>query len=200
MAWLELPNDAALNGRCVVITLSETHRTDLLRPSDPRILMEAESLRRQLLQYRLENLNTVSLEPTPGDEHLTSRSRDLFQAFALAAGPWRQILVRMFIDQQALTREPLIPVHAAVLSYLYSTIHRPMNPSGELDTVKGLTDLVNRSLGLLGESLRLNPKQVGAALTTLGISRRKRCAQGYMVVLTPRDREKIRDLVAIHGL
>jgi hypothetical protein len=157
-------------------------------------------LRRQLLQYRLQNLNTVSLEPVPDHENLTARSRDLFQAFALAAGPWRQTLVKMFIDQQAFTREPLFPVHAAVLSYLYSTIHRPMNPSGELDTVKGLTDLINRSLGLLGESLRLNPKQVGAALTTLGISRRKRCAQGYMVVLTPQDREKIRDLVAIHGL
>ena len=200
VAWVELPHDAALNSRCVVISLNETHRTDLLRPRDPRVMTEAEILRRQLLQYRLENLNTVSLKPTPGDENLTSRSRDLFQAFALAAGPWRQTLARMFTDQQALTREPLFPVQAAVLSYLYHRIHGPRNSSGELDTVKSLTDLVNRSLGLLDESIRLNPREVGAALTTLGISRRKRCAQGFMVVLTSQDRQKIHDLVGIHGI
>jgi hypothetical protein len=32
VAWLELPHDAALNSRCVIITLNETRRTDLLRP------------------------------------------------------------------------------------------------------------------------------------------------------------------------
>ena len=119
VTWLELPKDAALNSRCVVISLNETQRTDLLRPRDPRVMMEAGILRRQLLQYRLENLNTVSLEPTPGGEHLTSRSRDLFEALALAAGPWRPNLAEMITDQQALTREPLLPVHAAVLSHLY---------------------------------------------------------------------------------
>jgi hypothetical protein len=163
-------------------------------------MMEAEILRRQLLQYRLENLNTISLEPTPGDENLTSRSRDLFQAFTVAAGPWRGIFARMFAEQQAFTREPLFPVHAAVLSFLYHRIHGRMNVSGELDTVKSLTDLVNRSLGLFDESLRVNPREVGAALTTLGISRRKRCAQGFMVVLTSQDRQKIHDLVGIHGI
>ena len=75
-----------------------------------------------------------------------------------------------------------------------------MDAGGVLGTVKDLMDLVNRSLGLLGESLRLNPKQVGAALTTLGISRRKRSAQGFMVALTLQDRRRIHDLVGIYGI
>lgn len=164
VSWVELPRDEALNSRCVIISLNESRRTDLLRPTDPAIVAEAEALQQQLLQYRLECLNTVSLDPTPGDENLISRDRDLFQAFALAAEPWRKILARIFTQQQALTQEPLFPKHAAVLYHLYSTIHAPMDATGELGTVKNLADLLNRTLGLLGESMRLNPREVGARL------------------------------------
>ncbi len=200
VAWVEVPHDGALNSRSVIISLNESRRTDLLRPTDPGILAEAEALQQQLLQYRLGCLNTVSLSPTAGDEILISRDRDLYQAFALGAEPWRKTLVRIFAQQQALTRESLFPKHAAVLYQLYAMIHEPMDATGELGTVKNVADLLNRTLGLLGDSMRLNPREVGAALTTLGINRRKRRAQGWSVFLTAHDRQKIHDLVETHGI
>jgi hypothetical protein len=34
ITWTELPNDAALNSRCVIIPMQETNRTDLAKPTD----------------------------------------------------------------------------------------------------------------------------------------------------------------------
>ena len=200
LAWMQLPDDAALNSRCAIISLNESRRTDLSRPTEPHIVAEARALQRQLLRYRLENLNTVVLSPTPGDENLISRNRDLFQAFALAAEPWRKVLARIFTEQQALTREPLFPTHAAVLYQLYGTIHARRNASEEYNSVKKLTELVNRGLEITGDRMRLNPRQVGAALTALGISRRHRSAQGWNVVLTESDKKRIHDLIVTYGM
>jgi hypothetical protein len=157
VAWVQLPDDAALNSRCAIISLNESHRTDPSRPTDPVIVAEAQALQRQLLRYRLENLNTVFLSPIPGDEKLISRNRDLFQAFAFASEPWRCILAKIFAEHQALTREPLFSPYAAVLYQLYGTIHARTDPTDEYDTVKGLTELVNRGLGMTGDRMRLNP-------------------------------------------
>src|ERR1700747_1353570 len=37
-AWIELPNDAPLNSRCIIIPMHKTSRTDLNSPDDPTVL------------------------------------------------------------------------------------------------------------------------------------------------------------------
>jgi len=200
VTFVELPGDAALNSRFVVISLHETYRTDLSLPTDPHIIAEAEVLQRQLLQYRLESLNRLSLSPNPGDDKLISRNRDLYRALALGCEPWRKLLVRIFTERQTLTREPLFPTHAAVLSHLYHRIHEPIEAGGEVGTVGNLCDLINRTLGLIGHRMRLNAREVGAALTTLGITRRKRHARGIEVFITDLDIQRIHNLVNTYGI
>ena len=41
MSWTELPNDPALNSRCVLISMTETQRTDLKKASDSEIIKVA---------------------------------------------------------------------------------------------------------------------------------------------------------------
>jgi hypothetical protein len=83
LSWMELPNDPALNSRCVIIPMQETTRTDLTKPNDKWILDAADVLCRRLLQCRLENFKSLCLPKVPGDERLHSRTRDLYQALAL---------------------------------------------------------------------------------------------------------------------
>jgi len=200
VTFVELPSDAALNSRFIVLSLHETYRTDLSLVTDPDIMAEAEILQRQLLQYRLECLNRLSLSPTPGDEKLISRNRDLYRALALGCAPWRQFLLRSFTERQTVTREPLFPTHAAVLSHLYHRIHDPIKAGGEIGTVGTLSELINRTLGLIRHSTRLNPREVGAALTALGITRRKRHARGIEVFTTDKDIQRIYNLVGTYGV
>ncbi len=75
----ELPNDAALNSRCVIIPMQETNRTNLAKPTDKKVVDIADVLRQQLLQYRLENYHSLRLPKVEGDERLRSRTRDLYQ-------------------------------------------------------------------------------------------------------------------------
>ncbi len=157
-------------------------------------------MQRKLLQYRLKSLNHVSLSPTPGDDKLISRNRDLYRAFAFACEPWRKFLVKSFGERESLTREPLYPTHALVLYHLYNRIHGPMEAGGELGTVKSLSNLINRTLALIGDPMRLNPREVGAALTTLGVTSRKRCARGWEVLITDQDKKTIHQLVEKYGI
>jgi hypothetical protein len=55
LSWVELPNDAALNSRCIVIPMHRTSRTNLKSPDDPKVLEFAERVRMRLLQFRFEN-------------------------------------------------------------------------------------------------------------------------------------------------
>jgi hypothetical protein len=83
ISWIELPDDAALNSRCIVIPLRETHRTDLTRPTNPDIQHAAEDLQRQFLQFRFEKFKALKVPKVQGDEVLHSRTRDLYEALAL---------------------------------------------------------------------------------------------------------------------
>ena len=83
-----------------------------------------------------------------------------------------------------------------MLNHLFSAIHgRAQN-----ETVKSFTDLINFSLERIGENLRLNPREVGAALTALGITRYPRSAMGYKVFLAAHDKKRIHELVETHGI
>ena len=115
------PNDAALNSRCIVIPLRETERTDLKRTTHPEILEAADHLQKQLLQYRFEKLNSLALPQIQASERLHSRTRDLYEALALANGDPGicEDLVRAFKILQEMHREPLSPSQTAVLRTLF---------------------------------------------------------------------------------
>jgi hypothetical protein len=186
ISWLEPPDDPALNSRCVLIPMCETSRTDLARVSDPEVEREAATLQAQLLQFRFENYKSVQVSSVPGDEKLRPRSRDLLQTLAAAHSQdakRSERLVKFFDSGQAVPLEPLSLEQNAILRGLFSVIH--CRKEYESVSTGDLTTLVNYLLERAGESLRLQPRKVGAALTSLGFSSRKRTNSGWVVFLTP---------------
>ncbi len=197
----ELPNDAALNSRCIIIPMQETSRANLAKPTHKNVLDAADTLRRELLQYRLENYKSLRLPKVEGDERLHSRTRDLYQALALPMGSNADIcgyLVGLFETQQELNREPLSPGSAAVLRFLYEFIHS--HPKDGKCANKELTVGVNLNLEWLQETFRLNAHDVGRALTSLGFNNRKRTNVGYILWLDLRTRKRIHKLAHDHGI
>jgi len=127
VSWTELPNDPALNSRCITIPMYETRLSDLKRPTDRDIVEAAEDLQKRLLQYRLEKFRALSLPEITQEAPLYSRSRDLYEALALPMGECRKacqnLLDYFTFHHQITTREPLYPTHAAVLDFLYHYTH-----------------------------------------------------------------------------
>ena len=161
VCWTELPDDQALNSRCVIIPLQESERKDLLRVTDPKIQAFADHIRQMLQQYRLEKFNRLSLARVPGDECLNSRSRDLYEALALPIDDAniREFLAAQFQQQQNFNREPLSPVQAAVLQTLDWHIHT--YGADATCANRDLTDAVNLQLEYDHETFNANPHQVG---------------------------------------
>ncbi len=171
VSWIELPNDAALNNRCIVIPLCETHRVDLIRPTDPEILHEAEDLQQQFLQARFEKFSTLKVPKVQGDNRLHSRARDLYEALALPISEDRkscELLVSLLEAQQDLNRE-LSPLQTAVLQALFVGIHSL--PEKNTYTIKDLTEAANLALQFTGEGFPVSPRAVGAALDFSRIAR-----------------------------
>ena len=122
----ELPNDAALNSRCVIIPMQETNRTNLAKPTDKKMVDTADVLQKQLLQYRLENYHSLRLPKVEGDERLHSRTRDLYQALALPLGTM-QSFANTWLDFSNPSSRSIaslcLPASGAVLRFLYEWIH-----------------------------------------------------------------------------
>ena len=197
----ELPNDVALNSRCVIIPMQESNRTNLARPTDNKMLDIADVLRQQLLQYRFENYHSLRLPKVEGDERLHSRTRDLYQALALPLGNNSDLceyLVTLFETQQEINREPLSPTSAAVLRYLYEWIH--VNLDAGKCVQKDLTVGVNFNLEWLQENFRLNAHAVGRALTSLGLTNRKRTNAGFILWLDQGTRRRIHNLAHAYAI
>jgi hypothetical protein len=197
----ELPNDAALNSRCIIISMLETSRTDLVKTSDKRLLDNANSLRSQLLQYRLENYHSLQPPHVEGDQGLHSRTRDLYQALALPLGNNAElcgILVHLFKIQQEINREPLSPTSAAVLRVLYEFIHS--HPQDGKCAQQELTFGVNLKLAWQRENFRLNAHEVGRVLTSLGFTNRKRTNAGFVLWLDQGTRKRIHNLAHAYAI
>jgi len=197
----ELPNDAALNSRCVIIPMQETGRTDLVKTTDKRLLDNADSLCKELLQYRLENYHSLRLPKVEGDQRLHSRTRDLYQALALPLGSNPELceaLVDLFKNQQEINREPLSPTSAAVLRVLYEFIHS--HPRDGKCAQRELTVGVNLNLERLQETFRLNSHAVGRVLTTLGFTNRKRTNAGFTLWLDLESRKRIHNLARAYAI
>jgi hypothetical protein len=108
-------------------------------------------------------------------------------------------LLRFFESGGAVPREPLSPAQNAVLRGLFSLIH---NSHKDYDAIltSDLTAVVNDLLGRAGESLRLRPRKVGAVLTSLGFSNRKRINSGWVVYLDRGDARNIHQLAERYGI
>lgn len=62
------------------------------------------------------------------------------------------------------------------------------------------TKQVNLFLKAARENLRLQPRKVGAVLTSLGFSSRMRTNSGWVISLGKRDAEKLHQLASSHGI
>jgi hypothetical protein len=100
--------------------------------------------------------------------------------------------------QQDFHREPLYPTHAALLRFLF--FHVDACSTMESLRVGDLTNQLNEFNKWEEESLRLNPRQVGAALTAFGLMNRKRTRDGWEVSIDRQDRKRIHDLLAFYGI
>jgi hypothetical protein len=195
VCWTKLPNDAALNSRCIIIPLLETDRTNLLRPTDPKILAHADDVRQMLQQYRFENFNGLSLARVPGDEYLNSRNWDLYEALALPIvdANMREFLAIEFKLQGNFNRESLSSTQIALLRALDLYIHK--NPTGANCANSNLTETVNLNLEHDRELFRVSPHHVGRDLTSLGLTDRKRTNSGWVLLLNRDTRDRIHRLI-----
>src|SRR5712692_5676460 len=157
LAWLELPNDAALNSRCIIIPMRKTTRTDLKTPDDPNVLRFAEKVRMRLLQFRFENYKRLSLPKIPSEVKLSSRMLDLYRALALPFGEDQEFckwLPHVIAAQGQFQPRLLSPAQASALRVLHRFIHE--HPTGGGIWLRDLTTSMNADLESLGEPLGLN--------------------------------------------
>jgi hypothetical protein len=197
---LEPPDDAALNSRCIVIPMSESKSTALVRTDEPAVQQQAADLQAQLLRFRFEKYRRVQPAAVSGDECLRPRTRDLMRALTAAHGdvPRSQRLLKFFESGQGVQQEPLDPERNAVLRALFSMVH--LREDFTSVWISDLTEQVNIFLELEGEKLRLKPRKVGAVLTSLGFSSHTRTNSGYVISLNRQDAEKLHQLAACYGV
>ena len=201
ISWIEPPDDAALNSRCIVIPMFETRRTDLCKINDPQVVLTAASLQAQLLYYRLENYNKVEPSPMKDEVELRPRTRDLLRVLsaAIVQDPERSRSLTLFFKSgNAVPLEPLSPEQNAVLLTLFALIHAKENV-GALRT-SDLTRNVNHCLRVSGEKRNLQPRKVGAVLTSLGFCNRTRGNAGWCVNFDQGDMKKIHQLAENYGI
>jgi hypothetical protein len=200
VAWPELPTDAALNSRCIIVPMHETLRTDLLRPDRPEMVETARSVAARLLRYRLVKRGTLSLPSISGVDRLRPRVRDLYESLALAMGEDPKACARLIEcleHQQDINRDPLPANQSAVIGVLYKQIHVHPEQTGylNLDLTKEATLILDKS----GERFRLTPRGVGTVLKTFGFYK-KRTNQGWVVPLDRAARKLVHDLMSRYGV
>lgn len=196
---MDLPNDVALNTRWVIVPMRESHRNDLLRPNDRQIVAATDNLQRALLQYRLETFGTLTAPPVPSGKPWYSRNRDLYQALALPVSMDLELLALLasaFEGQELLTREALSLRQQAVFNVLAVSVH--IVPTRPTTSIKKLTEYTNFVLSNMGEKFKMNEREVGAVLISLGVANRKRTNTGWVVHFDQKLREYIHDLAAAH--
>jgi hypothetical protein len=178
----------------------ESKSAALLRADEPIVQKMAAHLQAQLLRFRFENYKRIKPAPVPGDENLRPRTRDLLRSLTAAHADVQrsQRLLKFFESGQGIQQEPLDPEHNAVLRALFSMIH--LREDFNSIWISDLAQQVNIFLELEGEKLRLQPRKVGAVLTSLGFSSRTRTNSGWVLSLIRRDAEKLHQLAASYGV
>ena len=198
-AWTELPDDAALNSRCLIIPMKCASRRNLQLPSDPWVLKMAAKAQKQLLHFRLSNYATVRLRPIAGEDQLQPRARDLLRCLAAPFHGEPEMtggLVAAMRDQQTL-RDMLSPQQSATIGALFETMHGLANKEW-LILFSRLQDGVNIRLQDRGEATIKSGKQMGSILTSLGLTDRKSTNQGTVLILSCAVREQVHELQRMH--
>jgi hypothetical protein len=197
----EPPNDLALNSRCVRIEMVEANNPRISSVDDENVKKWASKLQAQLLRFRFEKYHNLRIPKLPGSDRLRPRSRDLLRSLAAPCAGHRMFcedLTVFFQERDILSREALPLPESAVLTALFSTIHQG-SYSGFVP-VKNLTATVNEILQENKQHFRLQPRRIGAILSSFGITARRRTSRGYLIGLTETDQERIHKLVETHGL
>ena len=191
-SWLELPDDQALNSRCIVMPMRRTSRTDLKSPNDSAVLERAKKLRMRLLQFRFERLRNVSEPKPPLNGRLSGRSLDLYRALTLSVEenePFCKFLADKIAAQDEFRARPLSPAQVWTIWILYQVIHRC--PEAGLCPMKELAAAVNEKLKNCGEPQGLNERKLGDVLTSLSLTKRTRTNTGYVLWLNRAERALI---------
>lgn len=201
VCWTKLPEDQALNSRCLILPIARSMRTDLLRPDAPEILAAADRLQSQLLAFRVVTRKPKSLVKIPGDEPLHGRTRDLYEALGRSLGGSKKLCERLLAclqGQRQFSEETLPPAQAAVLEAFHTRIHE--HPEKGAYAMRDLTADVNHLLRELGEPIRLSSRAVGGALTSMGILNRKRTNTGWVLWLDRPTRQRVHSLVSAYHI
>lgn len=195
LAWLELPNDAALNSRCVIIPMHRTARTDLKSPDSSSTLRFAAKVRMRLLQFRFEHYNALAQPTIPADSRLSARTLDLYRALALPFGKHGELceyLAHVVAAQRQFQPGLLSPYQASAVRVLYRLIHELPTAAGF--ALKRLTAVMNSDLASRGESSNLTERKTGDILTSLALTNRARANPGnYVLWLDRSDRVRIHE-------
>ena len=144
LAFIELPNDAAFNSRCIIVPLCKTSRTDLKAPNDPNVLQFAEKVRMRLQQFRFEHYRSISVPKAPAVVQLSSRSLDLYRALALPFGENQEFcdfLAYSIAAQRQFQSLLLSAIQASAVRVLYTFVHD--DPSAAGWKLRGLTTGMN---------------------------------------------------------
>ena len=199
ISWVELPNDAALNSRCILIPLYETFRTDLLRPTSPKFVETADDLQKRFLQFRLEKIKSIAAPTIQASSLLHSRTRDLYEALALPVSDDNEsckTLVELLEAQENSYRAPLSSSQSAVLGGLFTMFHLPQQ--GKRPVVGDLGKMVNQYLEATGQRFRLSSREVGGIMVSLGFNNRKRGNTGWQIVIGLKELEHVHALFAAY--
>jgi hypothetical protein len=200
-AWAELPDDAALNSRCLIIPMKCSSGRNLRSPSDPWVLKLAAQAQKRLLYFRLSKYATMRLHAIAGEDQLQARSRDLLRCLAAPfqgePGITRLLLVGM-LNQQRL-RDMLSPQQSATICALFETIHELESGDRVWSALfSRVRDSVNFHLKERGEACIKSGKQMGGVLTSLGLTDRQPTNQGTALILSRDTREQVHELQRMH--
>jgi len=206
----QLPDDAALTSRAIVIRMSPTGRK--LRPLDSEWLNRvAEGLQAKLLMFRFLNYAKVGKSKNISSpvEHLSPRMKDLARALAASLLGNSELQMELILalekqDEEAqlerfeerewLVIEELVAVcHEGKRHRIFGWI-----PVSEV-LIGGVAGGINDRLELRGDSRRFSAKAIGVTLQALGMPRERLGKLGRGIRLTPAVRRKIHQLARDYG-
>ena len=202
VCWRELPDDAALNSRCIILPMHGVNDPALRLPDDPEIITAAAALQSQLLYYRLANYNAVTTPAlTEQVKSLPPRKRELYLALAAPCStdePSRNFLLDYFRDNNLPSDDFPSAAEQAVLVALFHMAHMPEHRSQPL--TKEIAARANRYLHDEREHLQLQIRRVGAILTGCGYARRRRTKKGWVLELQADQLRRLHGIAKSYGI
>jgi hypothetical protein len=205
ICWRELPDDAALNSRCIILPMHAVNDPALRRPDDPQIVSAAASLQSQLLYYRLANYNrAIAPEITEAEKALSPGTQELYLALAAPCscdqiGQQAQHFLLEYLRARDLgCEDSLSPVDYSVLFGLLHVAHIPQH-RGQLLT-KEIALYANRYLQRESEQIQLPIRRVGAILSGFGFAGRRRTRNGWSLVLEKEHQHRLHLIAERNGM